>query len=60
MTAEQGIQIFNSVQMQMSANEQEKFKNLILEQVEQRETKILKCLARLNKKYPNSVKRGVK
>ncbi len=53
MTAEQGIEIVKSIQMQMNAQEQQKFKELILEQVEQQESKIQKCLARLNKKYPN-------
>lgn len=56
MTAEQGISVFNSVQMQMNAQEQQKFKELVLEQVEQQESKIQKCLARLNKKYPNKSK----
>ena len=53
MTAEQGIEIVKSVQMQMNAQEQQKFKELVLEQVEQQESKIQKCLVRLNKKYPN-------
>lgn len=53
MTAEQGFEIYKCVQMQMNPQEQEKFKQLILEQVEDFETKVKKCLARLNKKYPN-------
>lgn len=56
MTAEQGVQIFKSVQLQMSAPEQEKFNELILERVEQRESKIQKMIARLDKKYPNKKK----
>lgn len=53
MTAKQGFEIFKSVQMQMNAEEQQKFYELILEQVEQRESKIQKALARLDKKYSN-------
>lgn len=53
MKAEQGIEIFNSVKMQMNAVEQEKFNTMILEQVERFESKVQKCLARLNKKHPN-------
>lgn len=57
MTAEQGVQIFKSVQLQMSAQEQRKFNELILERVEQRESKIQKMIARLDKKYPNKKNR---
>ena len=56
MKAEQGIEILNSVKMQMNAVEQEKFNTMVLEQVEQFESKVQKCLARLNKKYPNKSK----
>lgn len=51
MTAEQGIQIYHSVFLQIDANEQNKFNELILERVEQRESRIKKCLASLDKKY---------
>lgn len=51
MTAEQGFEIFKSVQMQMNAEEQQKFYELILERVEQRESKIQKILAWLDKKH---------
>ena len=56
MTAEQGFEIFKSVQMQMNAQEQHKFRELVLEQVEQFEYKVQKALARLNRKYPNKRK----
>ena len=54
MTAEQGIEIVKSIQMQMNAQEQQKFKELILEQVEQQESKIQKCLARIIGKTKNA------
>lgn len=57
MTAEQGIAIFQSVFLQIDINEKQKFNDMILERVEQRESKIQKCLAKLNKKYPNKKNR---
>lgn len=54
MTAEQGLELVKTIQLQLNnGQEREKFKELVLEQVEQQESKIQKCLARLSKKYPN-------
>lgn len=51
MTAEQGIELVKTVQLQLNSQEREKFNTLVLEQVEQFEHKVQKCIARLDKKY---------
>ena len=57
MTAEQGIELVKTVQLQLNGPEREKFNTLVLEQVEQFEHKVQKCLARLDKKYSKSKNR---
>ena len=51
MTAEQGIEVFNTMKMQMSSVEQSKLQNMILEQVEDRQKKIDECLVMFQKKH---------
>lgn len=53
MTAEQGLELVKTVQLQLNGPEREKFNTLVLEQVEQFEDKVQNCLARLSKKYPS-------
>ena len=56
MTAEQGIEILNAIKLQMNSVEQSKFEKLILEQVEDRESKVEQCLAKLVKKHAKGQK----
>ncbi|MEG0696920.1 hypothetical protein [Algoriella sp.] len=51
MTAKQGIQLFNTMKMQMNSVEQNKFQNMILEQVEDRQKKLAECLEKFQKKH---------
>lgn len=51
MTAEQGIELFSTIKLQMSSIEQSKFQNMILEQVEDRQKKIAECLVMFQKKH---------
>ncbi len=51
MTAEQGIQLYNAMKMQMSSVEQTKFQNMILEQVEEMQKKINECRVSFRAKH---------
>lgn len=57
MTAQQGIELVKTVQQQLNGQEREKFNKMVLEQVENFENKVQKCIARLDKKYSKKVNR---
>ncbi|WP_312208260.1 hypothetical protein [Empedobacter sp.] len=56
MTAEQGIELFNTMKLQMSSIEQSKFQNMILEQVEERKKKIAQCRVLFRAKHGKNQK----
>lgn len=56
MTAEQGIELFNTIKLQMSSIEQSKFQNMILEQVEERKKKITQCRVLFRAKHGKNQK----
>lgn len=56
MTAEQGIEILNTIQLQMNSVEREKFQKMILNQVDDLKAKKDQCLAKLIDKHAKGQK----
>lgn len=51
MKAEQGIEIFNAIKLQMNSVEQAKFEEMMLNQVESKKQKLAQYLEKFNKKH---------
>jgi len=56
MKAEQGIELLNSIQLQMNSVERAKFNEMVLKQVENHKMKVNRCLAKLLKKHAKGQK----
>ena len=56
MTAEQGIELLNTIKLQMNSIELEKFNKIILEQFEERNKKVAKCRAMFRAKHGKNQK----
>lgn len=57
MKAEQGVEIMNTLKLQMSVEERLKFERMMLKVVEDRETRIQQCLVKLSIRKPYNKQR---